>query len=119
MPFASVLALQAQAGDQAFRAPAYFELVFVLLLAGGALAWLVAAALGFSRARTFGASARWFALAALCMIIYHLHFVLVGFGVAQRDNELVLALGAFLNLFVFLSGVCAILGFARLTDPRP
>lgn len=110
---ASVFALQAQA-DQAFRAPSYFTTVVLLLLVGGALAWLVAAVLGFTRARVYGSAARWFALAAVCMLLFHLHIILVGFAMAQRSSESVLSLGAFFNLFVLLAAVCAIIGFTRL-----
>lgn len=116
---ASLLFLLAQAEDQVFRTPSYFAPVFLVLLVGGAIGWLVAAVLGFARARAFGASARWFALAAVCLIIYHLQILVLGFGVAQRDNDLVLSIGAFFNLFVVFGSICAILGFVRLTDPRP
>lgn len=119
MVLASVLALQEQAGDQAFRAPTYFAPVMLGLLAFGALGWLAAAVLGFTRARAFGSSARWFALSAVCLVIYHLQFLLLGMGVASNDTEVVLGLGAFLNLFVALASVCAIVGFTRLTNPRP
>ncbi|MCA1632625.1 MAG: hypothetical protein LC802_02640 [Acidobacteria bacterium] len=114
---ASLLAFQAQ-GDQAFRAPSYFQWVFLLLLACGGLGWLVAAVLGFTRARVFGSSARWFALAAVCLILFHLHIFVMGFALAQ-GSDLVLSLGAFLNVFVVLGAVCTIIGFTRLTDPRP
>ena len=107
---ASVFALQAQA-DQAFRAPSSFTTVVLLLLVGGALAWLVAAVLGFTRARVYGPAARWFALAAVCMVLFHLHILLIGFAMAQRSA---LTLGAFFNLFVLLAAVCAIIGFTRL-----
>ncbi len=114
----TMLALQEPA-DQTFRAPSYFTPVFLLLLGAGALGWLVAAALGFARARAFGSSPRWFALSAVCLLLYHLQWLLVGFGLAQGDNDLVLSTGAFLNLFVVLGAVCAVVGFRRLTDPRP
>ena len=114
-----LLTTLAQADDQTFRAPSYFTPVFLALLVGGAFIWLVAAVLGFSRARVFGSSTRWFALSAACLIVYHLQLLILGFGVAQRDNNLVLGIGAFFNLFVALGGVCAIIGFMRLTDPRP
>ena len=117
--FPTLLLMLAQADDQVYRTPKYFAPVLLILLGLGALAWLVAAVLGFARARVFGASTRWFALSSVCLIIYHLQLLLLGFGVAQSDNDLVLGLGAFLNLFVVLGAFCAILGFVRLTDPRP
>lgn len=113
-----LLLMQAQ-GDQAYRAPSYFVPVALGLLAGGALCWLVAAALGFSRARAFGAPARWFALSAVCMILYHVQFVVLALGIVGEDNDVVLSVGAFFNLFVLLGAVCAIAGFTRFTDPRP
>jgi hypothetical protein len=111
---ASMLALQ----DQAFRAPSYFVPVTLLLLVGGALGWLVAALLGFTRARVFGTSARWFALASVCLLLHHLFFIVLALGVIN-NSDLVLSVGAFFNLFVALGAVCAIVGFTRLTDPRP
>ena len=110
---APVLAL-AQAGDQIYRIPTYFAPVFLALLVLGALCWLVAAVLGFSRARAFGPSTRWFAISAACLIIYHIQLFVVGFVIAQRDNETALGIGAFFNLFVFLGGLCAIIGFVQL-----
>lgn len=111
-------ALQAQQ-DQAYRAPSYFIWVALLLLAGGAVGWLVAAVLGFTRARVFGAAARWFALSAVCLVIYHLQWLVLGIGIAGRGTDVVLGLGAFFNLFVLLAAVCAIIGFTRFTDPGP
>ena len=104
--------------------PTYFFPVVVLLLIAGGVAWLVAAVLGFARSPAFGPSARWFSYAAVCMIIYHLHFLLFGvfavLGVSQNSVDLSMALGvgAFFNLFVVLGAVCAIMGFVRMTNPR-
>ena len=58
--------------------PAYFLIVVVLLLVVGGVGWLIAAVLGFARSPAFGPSARWFSYAAVCLIIYHLHFLLFG-----------------------------------------
>jgi hypothetical protein len=112
-----LLAMQEPA-DQTFRAPSYFVPVALGLLAGGALCWLVAAALGFARARAFGAPARWFALCSVCLILYHLQFILLAVGIVGNDNDVVLSVGAFFNLFVFLGAVCAIVGFTRFTNPH-
>ncbi|HEV3469456.1 MAG TPA: hypothetical protein VG148_09070 [Pyrinomonadaceae bacterium] len=118
MLWASMQVLEAQQ-DQAYRAPSYFLWVALSLLAGGALGWLVAAVLGFTRARVFGAAARWFAVAAVCLVIYHLQWVVLAFGMVGGDNDVVLSLGAFFNLFVLLAAVCAIIGFTRFTNPEP
>lgn len=104
--------------------PSYFFPVAVLLLVAGGVAWLIAAVLGFARSPAFGPSARWFSYAAVCMIIYHLHFLLFGvfavLGVSANSVDLSMALGvgAFFNLFVVLGAVCAIMGFVRMTNPR-
>ena len=104
--------------------PTYFFSVVVLLLIAGGVGWLIAAVLGFARSSAFGPSARWFSYAAVCMIIYHLHFLLFGvfavLGVSQNSVDLSMALGvgAFFNLFVVLGAICAIMGFVRMTNPR-
>jgi uncharacterized membrane protein YhdT len=116
MLLASLLML-AQAETRA-TPPAYFTLVAVGLLVIGALGWLIAAVLGFARARAFGASTRWFSLAAVCLLIYHLHLFVFVLVFNQSDADTALGLGAFFNLFVVLGSICAIIGFVRLTDPR-
>ena len=94
--------------------------VIVVLLVAGLLGWIVAAALGFARARAFRPSTRWFALSALCMLIYHLHLVAFALlGTRESDVEKLLSFGAFFNLWVVLGSICAIIGFLRLTNPRP
>ena len=100
-----------------------FVVTLLLLIAGG-VGWLIAAVLGFARSPAFGPSARWFSYAAVCLIIYHLHFLLFGvfvfLGMTQNSVDLTMALGvgAFFNLFVVLGAVCAIMGFVRMTSPR-
>lgn len=117
MPITLLLAL-AQA--EPVRVPSFFLPIVLVLLIGGALGWLVAAVLGFSRAGAFGAPTRWFSFAAVCMLLYHLQWVVfVIFGINQQDMEQVLGLGAFFNLFVAVGAICAIVGFMRLTNPRP
>jgi hypothetical protein len=104
--------------------PQYFVLVTLVLLIAGGVAWLIAAVLGFARSPAFGPSARWFTYAAVCLIIYHLHFLLLGvfvvLGWTQNPVDLSMALGvgAFFNLFVVLGAICAIMGFVRMTSPR-
>ncbi|HMF56507.1 MAG TPA: hypothetical protein VK619_09195 [Pyrinomonadaceae bacterium] len=102
-----------------YTPPSYFGIVAIGLLLAGIIGWLVAAVLGFARARAFGPAVRWFALASVCLIIYHLQFLVLAFGLIQNDNDLVLSVGAFFNLFVVLGSVCAIIGFINLTSaPR-
>jgi hypothetical protein len=118
LPPAILLALQT--GVTA-KQPAYFAVVLIGSLIVGGLGWLIAAVLGFARARAFGAATRWFSFAAVCLLIYHIQFVLLGFvavmGAQQNDFDSVLAFGAFFNLFVVLGAICAIMGFVRLTNP--
>ena len=94
--------------------PSYFIWVFGLLLMAGAVAWLVAAVIGFARARAFGLSTRWFAAAAACMILYHAHWLVLAFGIASGNENAMFVILALLNLFVVLGAVCTIIGFARL-----
>jgi hypothetical protein len=104
--------------------PTYLLPVVLALLSLGGIGWLIAAVLGFARARAFGPSARWFSYAAVCLIIYHLHWVMFGIvvtiGATQTppDASSGLGIGAFFNLFIVVGAVCAIMGFIRLTNPR-
>lgn len=92
--------------------------VIVVLLAAGLVGWLAATVLGFTRARTTSA-ARWFALSALCMVIYHLHFIAFALlGTVEKDMTKLLSFGSFFNLFVVLGSVCAVVGFLRLPQAR-
>lgn len=119
LSLATLLLLQS---GMSAKQPAYFAAVLIGSLILGGIAWLVAAVLGFARARAFGASTRWFSFAAICLLIYHIQFLLLGFiavvGAQQNDFDSVLGFGAFFNLFVILGAVCAIMGFVRLTNPR-
>ena len=101
-----------------FDAPGYFLPVFLGMFLLGLVTWLIAAVLGFARARAFGPSVRWFSLAAVCLLLFHVQIILIGFGVIALDKSVALGLVAILNLFVILGAVCAILGFVRLTSPR-
>jgi len=118
MPLTALLFLQT---GLSANQPTYFFPVFIGLLAAGGVGWLVAAVLGFARARAFGASTRWFSFAAVCLIIYHIQFIVLGFlvilGAPRNDFDPVLNVGAFLNLFIVLGAFCAIMGFVRLTNP--
>src|SRR5947209_16259332 len=99
--------------------PAYFPWIAFGLLGIGGLGWLIAAVLGFARARVFGESPRWFAVSAVCLLLYHLQwFVFAVYGINERNAENVVGMAAFFNLFVALGAVCAIVGFMRLTNPR-
>ncbi len=102
---------------ETYRTPGYFLPVALGLLLAGAIGWLVAAVLGFSRARAYGPAVSWFAMSAVCLIIYHLQFLVLAFGTFQNDSDLVLGVGAFFNLFVTLGAICMIIGFVKLTDP--
>jgi hypothetical protein len=104
--------------------PSYFLFVVVALLIAGGVGWLIAAVLGFARSSAWP-SARWFTYAAVCLIIYHLHFLLFGVFVllgmnpdGAADLSMALQVGAFFNLFVVVGAVCAIMGFVRMTSPR-
>ena len=97
--------------------PSYFIPVFFGMFLLGAVAWLVAAVLGFARARAFGPSARWFSFAAVCLLLFHIQIIAAGFGVVTNDTSLAFSILTFLNLFVILGAICAILGFIKLTSP--
>ncbi len=110
-----------QGADQTettFNEPSYFFPVILGSLVFGAILWLVASVLGFARARAFGASARWFSFAAVCLLLFHLQFLLLAFGLIIKDFRTVFAILTFFNVFVVVGAVCAIMGFVRLTNPR-
>ena len=102
------------------RLPAYFPWVVVGLLVVGGLGWLVAAALGFARARAFGEPARWFAVSAVCLLLYHVQWLVFAvYGISEKNPEHVVGMAAFFNLFVALGAICAVVGFTRMTaGPR-
>lgn len=115
-------ALMLLQGGMAAKQPGYFAPVLLGSLVAGGIGWLIAAVLGFARARAFGASTRWFSFAAVCLLIYHVQFILLGIvaimGAQQNDFDSVLSFGAFFNMFVVLGAFCSIMGFVRLTSPR-
>jgi hypothetical protein len=98
--------------------PTYFKPIFLILLVAGALGWLIAMVLGFQRARAFGPSAKWFTYAAVCLLVYHLQFVVLALFIIQNNADMVLNVGAFFNLFIVLAAACAIIGFVKLTNPE-
>jgi hypothetical protein len=108
----------AQNESTVYNLPPYFVWVFGILLIAGGLAWLVASVLGFSRARAFGASTRWFAIAAACLILYHAHWLVFVLSIASQNTGMIFAILASLNLFVVLGAVFTIIGFAQLNKPR-
>lgn len=119
MTFALLFLLQA--ADQAettFNEPGYFKPVILGSLVFGAILWLVAAVLGFARARAFGPSARWFSFAAVCLLLFHLQFLALAFGLILKDLTMVFTILTFFNVFVVAGAICAIMGFVRLTNPR-
>ena len=95
-------------------------MVFLILFVGALVGWLIATVLGFARARAFGPSARWFAFSSLCLLAFNLHLLAVSvLGMIETDPEKVISFGAFSPLFLLLGSVSAIIGFLRLTNPRP
>ncbi|MEA2206463.1 MAG: hypothetical protein QOE77_3239 [Blastocatellia bacterium] len=116
MPFPLFLMLQET--ETTFQEPSYFFPVVISLLVIGALGWLVATVLGFARARAFGASARWFSFVSLCLLLFHLQFLGLAFGLILKDMKMAFAILTFFNGFVVLGAFCAIMGFVRLTSPR-
>jgi hypothetical protein len=101
-----------------FREPGYFVPVIIGMFILGALLSLIAAVLGFARARAFGASTRWFSFAAVCLLLFHVHILAFGFGVVLKNYDTVFAVLTFFNVFIILAAFCAIMGFVRLTNPR-
>jgi hypothetical protein len=115
--FIFLVTLLAQVSNT-FHQPSYFGPGIAIMFLLGAIAWLVAAVLGFARARAFGPSTRWFSFTAVCMLLFHIQFLAVGFGVLTNDTSFVFTVLTFFNVFVILGAVCAIIGFIRLTNPR-
>jgi hypothetical protein len=104
--------------DTTFNKPTYFLPVFLGVFVVGAVASLVAAVLGFARARAFGPSARWFSFAAVCLLLFHIQILAIGFGAISNYSDLAFGMVAFFNIFIILGAVCVIMGFIRLTNPR-
>jgi hypothetical protein len=103
--------------ETTFHEPGYFAPAIMGMFLLGAVVSLVAAVLGFARARAFGPSARWFSFAAVCLILFHIQFLVLGFGVLTKDSSLVFGILTFFNFFILLAAVCTVMGFIRLTSP--
>src|SRR5207237_7970616 len=93
--------LQPDQVETTFKEPSYFVPLIIGSLALGAVVWLISAVMGFSRARAFGASTKWFSFAAVCMLLYHLQFLLLGFVFVLSAIKLSLPLLIFLTLLAF------------------
>ena len=104
--------------DTTFNKPVYFIPVFLGMFLVGAVLSLVAAVLGFARARAFGPSARWFSFAAVCLLLFHIQILAIGFGAISNDTGFAASMVAFFNLFIILGAFCAIMGFIKLTNPH-
>src|SRR6185436_20776681 len=87
----------------------YFIPIFLGMFLLGAVASLIAAVLGFARARAFGPSARWFSFAAVCLLLFHIQILAIGFGAISNDTGFAASMVAFFNLFIILGAFCAIM----------
>ena len=116
MFMASLLVL-AQVQTTVNKASSFIPIFLGMLLLGIVVS-LIAAVLGFARARAFGPSARWFSYSAVCLLLFHIQLLAVGLGVLSNDSNLASNIVAFFNIFIILGAICAIMGFIRLTSPR-
>lgn len=121
MSFNALPLALAQADPQASQVilPSYFVPIFFILLVAGLLGCLIAAVLGFGRARAHGSHARWFALSAVCLLLYHIHFLATGFAGLKGNAGLAFPLVTTLNLFIVLAALCAIIGFIKMKNVSP
>jgi hypothetical protein len=118
MTFAFLLLLQiADQPETTFKEPSYFLPVIFGMFVLGAVLSLIAVVLGFARARAFGASTRWFSFAAVCLLLFHIQFLVFGFGVVLQERNIVFPVLTFFNVFIVLAAFCTIMGFVRLTSP--
>ncbi len=118
MTISTLLLFLQEAERTTFDQPSYFTPVILALFVTGAVTALVAAVIGFARARAFGASARWFSFAAVCLLLFHVQILLFGFGVVLQNRAIVFPVLTLFNVFIILAAICAIMGFMRLTNPR-
>ncbi|HZH29390.1 MAG TPA: hypothetical protein VEY11_01240 [Pyrinomonadaceae bacterium] len=115
----TLLLLWAQAAPVP-RSPSLTAIVFLILFVGSLLGWLIASVLGFARARAFGPATRWFTFSCVCLLCFNLHLLAFAiYGMNETDLEKVISFGLFALLFPLLGSICAIIGFLRLTNPRP
>lgn len=108
----------AQDDATVYNLPPYFIWVFGIMLIAGGLGWLIATVLGFARAREFGASTRWFAIAGACLILYHAHWLAFVLSIASENPGIIFPILASLHLFIILGAVFTIIGFAQLNKTR-
>ena len=115
----NLLALQ----DVRYTQPgAMFTYALIILVVLGVALWLMALLLGFARAKSFGPAARWFALSATCVFLYHLHLIafvviLMVMSTSGGDASPALKFGFFFNAFIVLGALCAIMGFVKMKAP--
>src|SRR5260370_35838695 len=104
MVFALLILFQAAyQNETTFNEPSYFFPVILGSLVLGAILWLVAAVLGFARGRAFGASARWFSFASVCLLLFHLQFLLLAFGLIIKNFRTRFAVFTFFYMFFCVS----------------
>ena len=115
--FIASLLLLAQVYTTVNKASSFIPIFLGMMLLGIVIS-LIAAVLGFARARAFGSSVKWFSYAAVCLLLFHIQLLLAGFGVISNDTALASSIVAFFNLFIILAAICAIMGFIRMTSPR-
>ena len=104
--------------ETTFYEPSYFAPAMMAMLALGTVVSLVACVLGFARARAFGPPARWFSFLCVCLLLFHIQFLVMGFGALTRDSNLVFSMLIFFNFFIMIAAICAIIGFVRMTSTR-
>jgi uncharacterized membrane protein YhdT len=114
----TLLLLWAQAPASRGLSPT--AIIFLIFFVGSLIGWLVASVLGFARARAFGPATRWFAFSCVCMLCFNLHLLAFAIlGLNETDVEKVMSFGLLALVFPLLGSICAIIGFLRLTNPRP
>lgn len=109
-----VILAQSAGQESSVVLPSYFLPVFFVLMIAGALASLVAAVVGFGRAKTAGPHARWFALAAACLFVFHLQLIAMGFASIKGNAAVAFPLVTAMNLFILLAAICLVIGFRHV-----
>ena len=105
--------------DTRFTQPGpMFTYIAMGLIALGLLGWLVVAAVGLPRAKRMGPGGTWFALSAICLLLFNVHLLafLVMMGMAtvnKQDSGPAVKFGFFFNAFVVLGALCALIGFMK------